>query len=174
MRFDQDRAFARALSEAIETPSPDVFRRTERDVRAVQAVSVCEVMGSLAKLSISHEDSTIIGDDGIPGASSLGDKGQCVSCLEVLGAEPLFLPLCAHKYCKDCVRRMFLAATKDTELYPPRCCMHVFPPGIALRLLSYRELAAFVPREWSSVVRIALTAVIPDVLSLFRPGKLTL
>ncbi|KAJ5158154.1 Zinc finger C6HC-type [Penicillium coprophilum] len=44
----------------------------------------------------------------------------------------------------------------DEELYPPRCCGNVVPPGVALRVLNYEELRNFSERglEWSAVDRL--------------------
>ena len=63
---------------------------------------------------------------------------------------------CGHNYCRDCNRQMFLGAIKDEELYPPRCCGRIVPPGTALRILNYHELRAFCERgiEYSTNDRV--------------------
>lgn len=63
---------------------------------------------------------------------------------------------CGHNYCRDCNRQMFLGAIKDEELYPPRCCGRIVPPGTALRILNYHELRAFCERgiEYSTKDRV--------------------
>ncbi|GES63562.1 Zinc finger, C6HC-type [Aspergillus terreus] len=69
-------------------------------------------------------------------------RKECASCLEK--CEPmLFMDSCRHAFCHDCTRQMFLGATKDEELYPPRCCGHIVTPGIAMRVLDYAELRSF-------------------------------
>lgn len=54
------------------------------------------------------------------------------------------------------MKQLFLGATKDEELYPPRCCGNVVPPGLALRLLSYKELRDFSESalEWTAKDRL--------------------
>ncbi|KAJ6130079.1 hypothetical protein N7512_002859, partial [Penicillium capsulatum] len=80
---------------------------------------------------------------------------KCVSCLEEFH-DSMFASSCRHEFCLGCVRQMFLGAIKDEELYPPRCCGEVIPPGIALRVLQYRELSAFSERaiEWTAKDRL--------------------
>lgn len=68
---------------------------------------------------------------------------ECAACLEHYNTNTLFISLCGHGYCRDCNRQLFIGAIKDEELYPPHCCGRIVPPGIALRLLNYRELQDF-------------------------------
>lgn len=79
----------------------------------------------------------------------------CVSCLERCDSI-LFIGRCGHEFCLDCARRMFLGAIQDEELYPPRCCGNVVPPGVALRVLNYKELRDFSERalEWTAKDRV--------------------
>lgn len=69
---------------------------------------------------------------------------QCGSCLE--DTEIFFESACGHEFCRDCIRQLFTGAIKDEELYPPRCCGQVIPPGITLRILTYHELRDFSER----------------------------
>ena len=80
---------------------------------------------------------------------------QCISCLDQIHAS-MFAGSCGHEFCFECVRQMFLEAIKDKELYPPRCCGEIPPPGIAIRVLHYRELSAFCERaiEWTAEDRL--------------------
>lgn len=142
----QDRAMAIALAENREVPPENPFRQRGRDTKSSETESVCEVIGSLAQLSVSE-----IEPDPQIGSSSRASRvsaaaTRCVACMEPMNDKPLFLPACSHMYCRACLREVFLAATRDEELYPPRCCKNVFPPGLAMRLLAYRELAAFSAR----------------------------
>ena len=82
-----------------------------------------------------------------PYASSSKAKAlECAACLEHYDTSTLFISLCGHGYCHDCNRQLFIGAIKDEELYPPRCCGRIVPPGIALRLLNYHELQDFCER----------------------------
>lgn len=73
-------------------------------------------------------------------AANSGD--ECVSCLEKCDTT-MFVGSCGHGFCHDCTRQMFLGATKDEELYPPRCCGNIVPPRLAMRVLNYEELRDF-------------------------------
>lgn len=86
-------------------------------------------------------------------AANVGD--ECVSCLEKCNTA-MFVGSCGHGFCHDCTRQMFLGATKDEELYPPRCCGNIVPPGLAMRVLNYEELRAFSERalEWTAKDRL--------------------
>lgn len=131
----RDRALALSLSEVEDESQNDLPHQAEQTSDDAQVEAIRDVMSSLAQVSVSED---------VGSTSDLSNStGRCVSCFDTLGAPPLFLPSCGHEYCRKCLREMFLAATKDEELYPPRCCKQVFPPGTALRLLSYQELAAF-------------------------------
>lgn len=79
----------------------------------------------------------------------------CVSCLERCDTI-LAVGKCGHEYCLDCTRQMFLGAIRDEELYPPRCCGNVLPPGVAMRVLNYQELRDFSERalEWTAKDRV--------------------
>ncbi|RPA83183.1 hypothetical protein BJ508DRAFT_201867, partial [Ascobolus immersus RN42] len=41
---------------------------------------------------------------------------------------------CGDHYCQPCLRRMFLNATKEESLYPPRCCKVAIPAEEVLKL----------------------------------------
>jgi len=138
---DRDHALAISLSEDVEVPAPDLSRPSDFETKDVQAEPVCEVITSLAQMSIVEEPSTTVGRDASSGPDLAAKR--CVACLESIRTVLFYTPVCGHGYCNNCVRQIFLAATRDEELYPPRCCKNVFPPGMALRLLNYRELAAF-------------------------------
>ncbi|KAJ5826718.1 hypothetical protein N7447_003481 [Penicillium robsamsonii] len=80
---------------------------------------------------------------------------ECASCytnIEII----IFKGPCGHEFCRNCTRQMLLGAIKDEELYPPRCCGNVVPPGVALRVLDYEELRNFSERalEWTAKDRL--------------------
>ncbi|KAJ5793703.1 hypothetical protein N7457_000302 [Penicillium paradoxum] len=80
---------------------------------------------------------------------------ECASCLDKFDTT-VFNGPCGHGFCYDCTRQMFLGAIKDEELYPPRCCGNVVPPGTAMRVLDYEELRKFSERalEWTAQDRL--------------------
>ncbi|KAJ5710907.1 hypothetical protein N7488_005063 [Penicillium malachiteum] len=87
--------------------------------------------------------------------SPSGTKTECVVCLEIPQTSTL-TNTCGHGFCVDCMREMFLKATKDEELFPPRCCGKTFPPEFAERVLDHGELNAFDEKanEWKSQNRL--------------------
>lgn len=68
---------------------------------------------------------------------------QCCVCLND------FLPYrtirleCSDHYCVDCLRDLFLRATKDESLYPPRCCRVLIPLLLVQGHMSAEELTQF-------------------------------
>lgn len=102
----------------------------------ITGVEISEVLKDLAQLHLAN-------DHGSSAAGpSNGISSNCISCLDAIRTD-VFRPGCGHSYCQNCVHDHFVAATKDEELYPPRCCGQVFAPGMALRILNYKELSAF-------------------------------
>ena len=68
---------------------------------------------------------------------------DCASCLEVVESNIGYQSKCGHSFCDECTKDLYLASIRDEELYPPRCCGQVFPPGIALRMLDFKQLRDF-------------------------------
>ena len=151
---EADRALATSLDVESLEEIGDIVQEEQVSQRSynIHTEAICEITDSLAELSIGKETTSGFG----PSSSGLDRSSLCVSCLESPKTAPSFAPLCGHIYCDECLRKIFLASTRDEELYPPRCCGNVFPPDIALRLLSYKELALFSTEgvEFSCVNRV--------------------
>ncbi|KAH6972053.1 hypothetical protein BKA56DRAFT_646182 [Ilyonectria sp. MPI-CAGE-AT-0026] len=49
---------------------------------------------------------------------------------------------CDHKYCQDCVVRLYTDALTDESLFPPRCCRQPIPIDLAKPLLPPRLVGA--------------------------------
>ncbi|KAG9848816.1 hypothetical protein KCU68_g5260, partial [Aureobasidium melanogenum] len=79
-------------------------------------------------------------------------KIECEICCEADGA-PVLQPcrLCPAAYCGDCIRSMFLEATRDSTSMPPRCCT-ILSTIVALDFLSSAEADAYRRKfeEWVS------------------------
>ncbi|KEQ73721.1 hypothetical protein M436DRAFT_17647, partial [Aureobasidium namibiae CBS 147.97] len=58
---------------------------------------------------------------------------------------------CDVSYCEDCIRNMFLQATRDSTSMPPRCCF-IFSTMVALEFLTTAEADAYRLKfeEWVS------------------------
>lgn len=149
---NQDHQLALALSNGTSTSN----RTNALDVSSDDddnAVSI--VMGDLmGRMSVSGASNN--GEGSSYMRSSRGDlMSECASCLTEVDSI-MFKGACGHGFCLDCVRQMFLGAIRDEELYPPRCCGNVIPPGVALRILNYEELRNFSERalEWTAKDRL--------------------
>lgn len=164
MRYDeriaeQDHRYALALSnegsalQGVSSVSAMSEVTSTDEIEDVVSVVMGDLMGRM-----TLDDKSINGEGSSRGVSSSGmanHGNECVSCFEK-SDDAMFSGSCRHKFCRDCTRQMFLAAIKDEELYPPRCCGDIVPPGIALRVLSYEELRAFSERaiEWTAKDRL--------------------
>lgn len=78
---------------------------------------------------------------------------ECVSCAE---SHRCIATPCGDFYCADCLRQVFVMASVDEELYPPRCCRQEIPLSIARPYLSDEDLSTFNSKseEYSSKKRI--------------------
>ncbi|KGO72720.1 Zinc finger, RING/FYVE/PHD-type [Penicillium italicum] len=156
---NQDRQFALALhngtstsnrisdpSKTIEITSPD----DDEDAVSIVMGDLMDRMTLSDKAPDNGEGSSRIHP---PRANSV--MRECVSCFTKVDSI-IFKGSCGHEFCRDCTRQMFLGAIKDEELYPPRCCGNVIPPGVALRILNYEELRNFSERalEWTAKDRL--------------------
>ncbi|GAA5887299.1 hypothetical protein JCM6882_002481 [Rhodosporidiobolus microsporus] len=70
---------------------------------------------------------------------------ECLICTERVPVnEGVHVPCpSAHFYCGSCIRHLFLAATKDESLFPPRCDGVPIPLKLASPHLSLDDLAVF-------------------------------
>jgi len=78
-------------------------------------------------------DDTKEADNMQAGSSKTKTQGQieaapkaskCVVCVESFLPNDLFQSQCDHSYCQNCLKDLFIMATTDQTLYPPRCCKH--------------------------------------------------
>lgn len=59
--------------------------------------------------------------------SLFGVQKTCVSCGEAVPYVSSVYTPCGHDYCKDCAKQIFVNATRDEALFPPRCCRQHIP-----------------------------------------------
>jgi hypothetical protein len=156
---DQDHRLALAINngEPAPPPHPNTTGEFELASNDESDDTVSVVMGDLMD-RMSLRDESYNGESSSRAISSYRTPTRqrvCVSCLERCTVI-LFIGQCGHEFCLDCTRQMFLGAIKDEELYPPRCCGNVVPPGVAMRVLNYKELRSFSERalEWTSKDRV--------------------
>ncbi|KAL0633750.1 hypothetical protein Q9L58_007354 [Maublancomyces gigas] len=70
----------------------------------------------------------------------------CYICLDVHEVATTTLAPCKeHWYCTNCLRNLFIIATKDESVFPPSCCRKPFEqsPVFLSRYLTWQQEAAF-------------------------------
>lgn len=68
----------------------------------------------------------------------------CVCCNDQEQASSMLIQVpCGDTYCTDCLRNLFIHATKDESLFPPRCCQQHIHIDTVATLLSADELTLF-------------------------------
>lgn len=83
-------------------------------------------------------------------AKTLGkliEEHPCSVCYEDFKAASLFTLDCGDRYCLGCLKGLFLRATADEMLFPPRCCREPIPLEVIRAKLSTNELSAFQDAE---------------------------
>lgn len=71
------------------------------------------------------------------------DEHQCSVCFGDYRATSMLSLPCGDRYCVDCLKTLFLNATTDETLFPPRCCRQPIPLQYIQRELSSDELNTF-------------------------------
>lgn len=101
-------------------------------------------------------------------SEKISSKPKCCSCLDEDRAD-LITTSCEHVYCVDCLKILFVKATKDESLFPPRCCRSEIPYEKIQEHLSAQEQQAFedASTEFRSTFRIYCSN---PVCSKFIPG----
>jgi len=75
-----------------------------------------------------------------PFPSSMVD---CVVCGDAFHLPELIRSPCGHLYCPDCLNSLFVRATTDETLFPPRCCSQIISLSLVEAKLSPGALSAF-------------------------------
>ncbi|KAJ5481856.1 hypothetical protein N7475_000668 [Penicillium sp. IBT 31633x] len=152
---NQDHQFALALHNGTRCDvTNDAVNNEPPQNDSEYAVSMA--MGDLMeRMTLSDTVSNGEGSSRVRPSRTNNFMKECASCLEKFEST-MFKSPCGHEFCRDCTKEMFLGAIKDEELYPPRCCGNIVPPGIALKVLSYEELQSFSERalEWTAKDRL--------------------
>lgn len=59
------------------------------------------------------------------GQSQLGRLTKTIECISCTSERPAIWSMrtsCGHDYCSKCVATLFANATREEDLFPPRCC----------------------------------------------------
>ncbi|KAL4806770.1 hypothetical protein BDV18DRAFT_159940 [Aspergillus unguis] len=74
----------------------------------------------------------------------LSTQSQCCVCYDTFPPfRTLQLENCDHIYCAGCLKSLFIRATKDQSLFPPRCCREAIPLPLVEADMSEQELIQF-------------------------------
>ena len=130
-----DARIAHKLAEAMEADSALLRKHIVDEARAT-------LDEDLARRLAEQEDSE---DDAPKDKAGLedGDQNACVCCGDEEDSTSLVEAPCRHVYCNDCLKELFLKATKDESLFPPRCCRQNIPIDAISNSLSTEELHRF-------------------------------
>lgn len=71
---------------------------------------------------------------------------NCLICMESFNANNVIKAPCQHPYCKDCMQRLFMEATRNESLYPPKCCDKNIPITVANVVLNTRQQTEFISK----------------------------
>jgi len=73
----------------------------------------------------------------------LSEDHQCAVCYGSFKMASTAVVPCGDRYCQECLKGLFLRATKDETLFPPRCCREQIPLKFIMSRLKSEELDAF-------------------------------
>ncbi|KAF2663814.1 hypothetical protein BT63DRAFT_444285 [Microthyrium microscopicum] len=111
---------------------------------AIEHASILDdELNGISALSIidqEDEDDPLVG---LPGPSTTAPTSHCVACYSQLPLGDIIRTPCGDHYCGDCLKELFLLATKDENYFPPRCCRQKVPIELITPVLSPEELKAF-------------------------------
>lgn len=151
---ERDREVARELNSGripmAASRNPNRSAHGDADYDHDDAISA--VMGDLMeRMTVSDTASNAAGPSRWASARASASTSrspwtECVSCYEKVNTREVFTSSCGHAFCRACTRQLFLGGIRDEELYPPRCCGNIIPPGIAMRFLDFQELKDFSER----------------------------
>lgn len=68
---------------------------------------------------------------------------ECVACGENIHPKDAVSLSCNHIYCKVCLQSLFVRATTDESLFPPKCCRQPIDLSLTKTILSAEELIEF-------------------------------
>ncbi|GCB20534.1 hypothetical protein AAWM_03419 [Aspergillus awamori] len=74
---------------------------------------------------------------------SAATETQCCVCYESFYTHKVTRLDCNHKYCNDCLKDLFRRATKDSTLFPPRCCRMPIHLELVQKHMSETEISDF-------------------------------
>ncbi|GAA5892819.1 hypothetical protein JCM8208_004096 [Rhodotorula glutinis] len=161
VQAEQDAKLARSLAAAAATDGPllQALAREEEAARedhriALQLSTEIDDDGDdepmrqdyycrpVAPVAPAHQPRPIPVASTSSSSSSSQCRSECIACTDTFPASELVRVPCKdrHSYCGGCIHDLFVAATKDESLFPPRCDGAEIPLDLVKRHLSQQEL----------------------------------
>jgi hypothetical protein len=75
--------------------------------------------------------------------AKLSEEFTCTVCYERRQRAAMVRLACEHRYCIDCAKALFVRATHDETLFPPRCCKKPINPELIRGHMTTDERKAF-------------------------------
>lgn len=72
---------------------------------------------------------------------------DCDTCCNKTKRSDMVRLKCNHRYCKACLKQLFMLATKDESRFPPFCCRNPIPLVLVYQDMTAGELDAFKTAE---------------------------
>ncbi|PGH23584.1 hypothetical protein AJ80_02364 [Polytolypa hystricis UAMH7299] len=70
-------------------------------------------------------------------------EDECCTCVERFRGGEIIRLECGDVYCTGCLKDLFMRASKDQTLYPPRCCRRHIPLSVIVGEMSAEERETF-------------------------------
>ncbi|TFK33088.1 hypothetical protein BDQ12DRAFT_658383 [Crucibulum laeve] len=139
---DEDRRAAVALSNGQPLPAPSVLQRSVEnaafrvpsDGEIISHSPVSSPFGLPRPASLKNRNSNIFGSQPGPSTNHL-QRVECVSCGDSVRLTAALKSPCEHYYCRECIRNLVEAMTRDESLYPLRCCKQSISQDTVLSFL---------------------------------------
>lgn len=145
----EDRLLALRISDGRQyekLPSSTVKETRDRIQDWISTAPESQYAGSVADFSNDETDagpSLSYADRQATVLEKLSKQLKCAVCHEMVHSKlTLSLP-CKCRYCIDCLKGLFIRATRDESLFPVRCHKEPIPLSIISKHLSREELTAF-------------------------------
>lgn len=76
----------------------------------------------------------------LPFVDTAAPEHECIVCIDQFTTSKVVIVPCGDTYCFDCLKSLFLRATKDETLFPPRCCSKDVPFDLIKEALNTEEM----------------------------------
>ncbi|PLB48622.1 hypothetical protein P170DRAFT_357626 [Aspergillus steynii IBT 23096] len=122
---------------------PPIANETSGDCPAPQENSFCMITRTFGSNDIDEENDAAGPSVTYAQRQEEKEEVRCCVCYDEFPLHKMIRLKCSHLYCVDCMKGLFLRATKDESLYPPRCCREPIPLLLIQTEMSEQELEVF-------------------------------